>query len=280
MEVNVAVDLSAAEKAAGIFRMGFDKHHLSETQGAVEAGTQAIQAEWMQYISGSTVTYSGGEFRINRVTGQYANAVMSGLRYPMEGNFLKGCVEVNLDYPQILEAGFGPYDQKPGLLRSPKAKWTKGPDDDHPDRDPSHPYIDIPFEHAEAGIPKNIKAEAKAGQRSLGVIRLGKGLGEAPAGIRSKTAPEKMGLEPYTWRSGQFAGLIRNALQGNQGGKYMTFRRVSDNSDPSSWIHPGTDPKPVPRAIVENIGVKLARMVSLAFERDVLRLSRLAGLTP
>ncbi len=278
MQVDIKVDLTALEQAADVFKKGFNVYDLHETREAVEAGAQAIQAEWMRYISGVTVAYSGGEFRINRVTGQYASAVMGGLRYPMDGNLLKGGVEVNLDYAQKLERGWGPFDQKPGLLNSPKAKWTAGPDDEHPDRE-SHPYIDVPFEHKETDIPKGIKAEAKAG-RSLGLIRLGKGLGSAPAGLRSKTAPGDMGMEPYTHKSGIYAGLMRKAAGPAGGGKYITFRRVSANSDPSSWIHPGTDPKPVTKALEENIGAKLTSMVSSGFERDILRLSRLSGLMP
>jgi hypothetical protein len=58
----------------------------------------------------------------------------------------------------------------------------------------------------------------------------------------------------------------------------MTFRRVSSNSSPNSWIHPGIEPKPITRAIVENIGPQLRLMVSSAFEKDVASLMRLAGL--
>lgn len=276
-QADIKIDLTAAQKAADIFRRGFDEYNLTETHAAIEAGTQVIQSEWMKYVSGSPVTYSGGSFVIKRVSGQYANAVMGGRHYPMDGNVLKGGVMVNLDYADKLERGFEAFDEKTGLLRSPKVKWTAGPDEDHPDRK-SQPYIDVPFEHAEKGVPRAIKSEITRAGRSLGVVRLGRGFGSAPAGIRSQIAPEKLGIPAYTWRAGMFTGMVRGQAGPENRGRYMTFRRVSMASDPSSWIHPGVSPKPVTKALRENIGAQLAGMVSSAFERDVLRLSRLAGL--
>ena len=275
MEADIRVDLSATQKAANILGRGFSVHALTETMEAVETGAQAIQSEWMKYISGAPVSYSGGDFTINRVSGHYASAVMGGLRYPYNGNPLSGGVVIeDVSYAKHLERGFGPYDMKPGMLGSPKVKFTKTDDPG----DTSQPYIDVPFEHAEAGVPRPIKTEVKKQGRSLGVVRLGAGLGEGQVGLRSKISPEKLGLEPYTWRKGIYAGLVRRQSGPESRGKYMTFRRISQSSDPSSWVHPGIKPRPVTRAIVENIGPKLRLMVSLAFEKDVQNLTRVAGL--
>jgi hypothetical protein len=232
-----------------------------------------MQAEWLKYISGVTVSYSGGDFQINRVSGQYAQVVSDGLRYPMDGNPLKGGVEVNLDYADKLERGFGEFDIKIGLLASPKAKMTKGSKND-----PPHLYINVPFRHDAEDIPTSMLAKAKAGEVVSGAIRLGKGLGSGPAGIRSKSTD----AGNYTWHSGLYAGLKRQpATQGPKragagsggSGQYMTFRRVSQNSDPASWINPGADPKPVSKAVEENLKDSLTELVSDAFARDVLRMS-------
>jgi hypothetical protein len=278
MEAEIKVDLSASQKAEEVFKRGFTKYALAETMEAVEAGSHQIQGEWMKYISGAPVSYSGGDFVIHRVTGQYASAVMNGLRYPMNGDAFMGGVVVELDYADKLERGFSTYDMKPGMLNSPKVKFTK-PDPADPGAN-TEPYIDVPFEHAEAGIPKAVKSEVKKTGTALGLIRLGKGLGRAQAGIRSKIAPRELGLEDYTWRTGLFANLTRKVSGPENRGKYMTFRRISGNSDASSWIHPGVSPKPVTKAIVENIGAQLQGMVSLAFQKDVSSLMRLSGLMP
>lgn len=266
MLAEIKVDVSQAREAAKAFGAGFRRDYMVETIEAIQVGSQAIQSEWLKYVSGVTVTYSGGDFRINRVSGQYASAVMEGLRYPIDGNPLKGGVEVNLDYADKMERGFEEFDIKIGLLASSKAKWTKGKD--------SHPYIDVPFRHSADDVPASIMAVAKAGGRALGTIRLGKGLGTAQAGIRSKSTDTGGN---YTWRTGLYAGLKRQAAGPSGAGQYMTFRRVSANSDPASWINPGAEPKPVSKAIEENLGDSLRSLVEGAFERDILRLSRQAG---
>jgi len=277
MNVEIKVDVGQAERVSAMLSRGFDRYNLTETQQAVEAGAHIIQSTWMTYISGSSVSYSGGEFTVNVVSGDYLRRVQSGFQYPMDGNVLKGGVVVDLDYADTLERGFGPYDIKPGLMASPKVKQKT---DSKGIQGPR--YIDIPFQHSEKSIPSSIKREAKVDGRSLGVIRLGKGLGKGEFGIRSKTTifhlrgPEKGA--GYTWRTGIFAGLVRNQAGPDNRGQYMTFRRVSENSDPTSWIHPGNDPKPVSKALEENLGPALANMIFAAFEKDVLRISRIMGL--
>lgn len=274
MSVEIKIDVSQGERAANVLKSGLRRDDLVETQGAVKAGTQAMQETWMKYISGVSVTYSGGEFTIRRVSGQYASAVQNGLRYPYEGDILKGAVTVDLDYADKLERGFGEFDIKVGLLASPKAKTSVDPKTGKVSR-----YIDIPFRHNTDDIPKSILSVAKSGDRALGTIRLGKGLNKEQYGIRSKTtAPRVFGEPSYTWRTGLLAGLVRKNVDSNNRGQYMTFRRVSANSDPGSWIHPGVEPKPVTRAIEENLGPKLKKMLEDAFETDVLRMARTAGI--
>lgn len=262
----IKVDVTEARNAARVFGRGINPRDMTETAQAIKGGAIAIQAEWLRDISGVTVSYSGGDFVINRVSGQYATAVSNGLRYPMDGNPLKGGVEVNLDYADAMERGYEEFDIKKGLLASAKAKWTKGKD--------SHPYINVPFRHDTDDIPKSILNQARvAGSRALGTIRLGTGLGRAQAGIRSKMTS----VGNYTWHSGLYASLKRQPAGPKNSGQYMTFRRVSANSDPASWINPGADPKPVSKAVEENLTDDLRNIVEDAFEKDILRLSRQGG---
>jgi hypothetical protein len=280
MLADIDVNLAGIQKASRALAAGLNRYDLHETRDAVKAGAELIQATWMQYVSGATVSYSKGDFTINSVSGQYRSAVMGGLKYPMDGDVLSGGVIVNLDYAEKLEKGFDPYDIKPGMLRSPKAKQGK-PDD----QGNSEPYIDVPFRHAEQSIPRAIKTEVQHAGRSLGVIRLGKGLGAAPFGLRTKLSPMRLHWSegqlqfgaPYTWKTGLLSGLTRQPVQGG-GGVYMTFRRISGKSSGSSWIHPGVEPKPVTAAIKENLGPALEAMVQDAFVLDVVNFSRRMGL--
>jgi hypothetical protein len=235
MSIEIKIDVSQGERVASVLKSGLRREDLVETQGAIKNGTASMQQEWMKYISGVSVTYSGGEFTIRRVTGQYATAVKNGLRYPYEGDILKGAVTVDLDYADKLERGFGEFDIKVGLLKSSKAKTSVD------SKGKISRYIDVPFRHNTDDIPRTILSQAKAGEQVLGTIRLGKGLNKEQAGLRSQTSSPRFVGEPYyTWRTGLFAGLVRKNA-GVNGGQYMTFRRVSEHSDPGSWIHPGVE---------------------------------------
>lgn len=274
MQAEVTINLDGIRKVEDVVKRGLARQDLHNTREAVKAGAELIQATWMQYISGATVAYSKGDFTINSVSGTYRSAVMNGLKYPMAGDILRGGVNIKLDYAERLEKGFDPYDMKTGMLNSPKVKMTVKRDEN----DASEPYIDVPFRHEEKAIPRAIKTEVKQAGRSLGVVRLAKGLPKTtPYGLRTKLSPQLLRMSPYTWKSGTFAGLTRTPVQGG-GGVYMTFRRISGKSTPGSWIHPGVSPKPVTAAIKENIGPALRTMVKNAFKQDVAIFARKAGL--
>lgn len=265
MQADIKVDLSGLKDLA---RMGaVTAIDFTETREAVKAGAELIQARWAEYVSGVSVEFSGGAFRIHTVSGDYLRAVESGLRYPMDGNVLKGGVVVDLPYADKLEKGFEAYDMKPGLLASGKVKTTVAQDGTVTQ------YVDIPFHHDSDEIPRAIKVQTNTGGRATGAIRLGGKLGVAQFGIRSQLTPRELSRDAYTWKTGLFAGLYRRESGPEQRGEYMTFRRVSDNSDPSAWIHPGVEPRPVSKALEENLTPELEALVTAAFERDVARLA-------
>jgi len=114
------------------------------------------------------------------------------------------------------ETGVAPYDLKPGMLKSKKAKRSKKTKD---------PYMDVPMSHrtSQRGhgtlVPSNMRQavqkaakEAKQENAAMRIFKGGKG--------KASTPQTDMVVKPE--------------------GTAQTFRRVSKNSDPSSWIHPGT----------------------------------------
>jgi hypothetical protein len=222
--------------------------HWTEGENAVKAATVLVQQEWIKYISGSEVNYSGGTFTIHRMSGRYVQEVTNGLRYPYEGSKLKGCIEVDLAYADILDRGFSSFDMKPGLL--------KGKD-----------YVDIPFEHSVGGLPSEIKQNMAGGR--LANIRIGTDLKTFQLGQRTKLTPLENGLTPYTWRSGLYAGLTSTGA-----GQAFTFRRISKNSPPNAWMHPGQEPRPVTRALSENMEAQVSEIIRNGFERDLANAER------
>jgi len=170
-------------------------------------------------------------------------------------------IQLTGEFPNMLERGFGPYDMKPILLKSRKVKYTKK----------GTKYITVPFRWATTGaigesevfanimpksvytIAKNLKAQRTHFQK--GIIQRGRGLrtNQLPEKLRIPKTRAKI-IDPktgdvlfgtYTHKAPIYSGIIRqqktyeNATQNS----YVSFRRVSENSDPLSWIHKGVAAK-------------------------------------
>lgn len=145
--------------------------------------------------------------------------------------------------PSMIEGGFSKFDMKPGLLAGPRAKMGK-----------NGPYNTVPFEHSVGGKPRDLAAAIR--QQGLNAIikeknlkqiardALGKPIQGTVARIRTGSA--------YQQISNQTRELLGNQVKNMDGltktqktyaqkteSRYLTFRRVSKNSDPSAWIHPG-----------------------------------------
>lgn len=93
-----------------------------QTAAAVARLSQQGQREVLRALSGATVSWSGGTFKVNRLTGGLYRAAAQGLEYPVNGDRLHG--RVVIDHPRyaFVRDGMKAFDMKPGLLRSPKAK--------------------------------------------------------------------------------------------------------------------------------------------------------------
>jgi len=141
-----------------------------------------------------------------------------------------------------LEQGCGPFDMKPGFLRSPKAKG-KGADK----------YLTIPLRLKSYGsrgdsppvMPSTIykKAAALEVGQSMTLPKKYEGYG-----LRTRLSADLKRWDSYTWKTSPFQGITKVARWPNliplgtpreSAGMYMIFRRVSKKSSPDSWIHPG-----------------------------------------
>lgn len=243
---------------------------LQYTREAVRAATtDLIQRTWIEYASGTTVHYSGGTFTINVVTGQYVRSIQDGLRFLDD---LTGEVFTTSSHGSFIEKGQEPRDMKPKMLASPKAKVGKD----------GKRYMTVPFRHGTPGavglpaMPSSVYAQAqqmKFSRRNGLLKRLwtrktytwGDRLAPSAEGQRSHS-----GDHPgagYTWRTGQYSGMVRMGKPKHA--QYMTFRRLSENSDPRSWQFPGVPPKPIREAVVENTQKETLQLIRRGFEMDL-----------
>lgn len=182
------------------------------------------------------------------------------------GDYIAGIQPVEVDgnwahvhlvgeLPNNIENGQAPFDMKPGLLAGPNAKTGK-----------NGRYNTVPFRHGTpgstgkrvgkpmpmtgitaAGKPKSmVYTEAKKLKPSVetlgGKTAWGGRTGDfGGLGIRTMLPVKKGRPGAYTWRSSPFANMVKSAKTYEKAtqNQYVTFRRVSDNSDPNSWWHPG-----------------------------------------
>jgi hypothetical protein len=98
---------------------------LPYTQEAVKTATEIVQRTWIDYISGQQVTYSGGTFRVNVVTGDYVRSIINGVSYPALGDKLTGEVTSLSPHANIVEEGIRPFDMKTTHLSGAKVKYAK-----------------------------------------------------------------------------------------------------------------------------------------------------------
>lgn len=160
----------------------------------------------------------------------------------------------------MLEQGHGPFDMKPGLLRSSKAKKTAT----------GRPYIHVPFRHRVPGGGDRADVMPRPIYRLAKNLPAGTGLKLPPAisawGMRTRLSPNTSKWGAYTWKSSPYAGIVRSLQFPGQlvsPSRYDSFRTVSRRSDPNSWIHPGFQARNLMEAAARN----LERLAPEVFDR-------------
>lgn len=242
---------------------------LPYTREAVRSAlTDVIQRTWIEYASGSTVSYSGGTFTVHVVSGEYVRSIQEGLR--MEDD-LTGEIFTTSPHGAIIEDGVKGYDMKQKMLNSPNAKVAK---------DGSR-YITVPFRHGTPNaktmpaMPKAVYKDAKqlgysrrnnalTAQSTGREYTWGGRLKNTSEGQRSKILPNGRN---YTWKNGLFSGMVRMGKQSHS--QYMTFRRISSKSDPNSWQYPDVPPRPIRQAVIENTREEVLQLIRNGFEMDL-----------
>ena len=141
--------------------------------------------------------------------------------------------EISLsDSMNWIEDGFPGYDMKPGLLNGPKSRVNKQ----------GKRYNIVPFRHkpfGKAGGSSNstrakLQNELSATIKKYGLDQIIKDSNNRALEGRVKSLTNK-GLLPNLQGLTKYQKRYKSVIQST----YMTFRVVSENSSPSSWIHPG-----------------------------------------
>lgn len=171
--------------------------------------------------------------------------------------------------PNAIENGWDGGDMKPALLAG--GRTTKSGSRvavvNFPMRTPGggrraasamgNPYM--PSFKIEEGKVAKTGVETQAEARALGrrVYQAASRLGPDDR-LRAGMAPKLRSQH----KTDIYAGMKRQAT--NRSGAYSTFRSVSSNSDPSSWIHPGIEGHEFFQEAQRNIGDKVRLLLSHA----------------
>ena len=116
-------------------------------------------------------------------------------------------------------------------------------------------YITVPFRHAtpeaiaESGVfssilPQDIYTLAKNSQTPLKREQLP--INQQTPGSRKAIDVPGLKVPEYIHKAAKYEGLVRveaSSSNREKRSQYMTFRRVSDKSDPNSWFNGGIEAK-------------------------------------
>jgi len=176
--------------------------------------------------------------------------------------------------PNMLEFGFPRYDMKtvhPGWLWGSKAKTSKKT---------GKQYVVIPFRHGASRSNIKYSGQAKKAHLQVGLEDTRKRYGLDKM-VRTATgrvvegavrrAPKTPDVHPYlrglTRVQKGMAGTTKAGQRGSS--QLMTFRVMSEDSDPTSWIHPGFEGvkllNEIERFVQENLDSKIRLLLSKGF---------------
>jgi hypothetical protein len=266
---------------------------LAHTERAIEKLSTMYQEAWMQAASGAS--FPGLPFVINST--QYHRTIERRQIAPTVWEIYSAhTTRSGRGVTELLEAGHGNIDLKPGLLRGPKSRQGKegrfnivafrqGTPGTDPHRNNPMPLTvyktfmqEVKQADAQrkagaspiAGTSYTSKSSAKPGDRSY--TWGSKFDAGSQRGRRSKLIQHKgQRIGQYTWKGGKFAGMVRlqqSTTRSKRGG-YFTFRVVSAASDPMSWIVPEQEPWPVRKAVTDFMRPFAEDILREALEADI-----------
>ena len=187
----------------------------NQIQQAVQASLNLIRSLWIQEA----------QKQLKSTSGVYLSGLVpKATIHPMANPGFSGWIGLAQGFPQMLESGFAPFDMKHGFSRGRKVHNTKS----------GGWFTTIPFYFGKPKNQNNLPELPKAINQKAKKLTMGARLTIPGQGERSWIG--------YQRKTNEYNGLTRivNSYQNKPAGAmYSTFRRVSNNSDQSSWIHPG-----------------------------------------
>lgn len=173
--------------------------------------------------------------------------------------------------PNAIEQGISSFDQKPWFEKSTSDSRKENKDGDW--------YMTIPFRQGidttegestvfTGTMPSDVYKKAKVlkSKESLKAINLPVGLIEPKS--KPRIGKSKI-FEEYQRKHSIYEGVQRKEDTKGRG-TYTSFRRVGENSDPASWIHPGFEAKNFAEKAFENMNIdEIVNLMAEQFEEQL-----------
>lgn len=183
-----------------------------------------------------------------------AQAYMRGLSQPVVKD-RTAVITLGGAFPNMMEKGSSPYDLKK-MLRGRK-------------------FVDVPFRHGPPGsksvqsMPKNdynVMRMVAASARAAGRARGPRDMPTKPMTVTRE------GFGKYRHKESKYGSMLvmTHKYKGATQRQYLTIRRISQKSNPASWIHPGFKPLGI-FPLVANEVKKLAPKVIAEYVRNMVR---------
>lgn len=181
----------------------------------------------------------------------------------------KGAVVLTGWLPNAVEDGVSEFDIKEGLLNGPNAKMSKS----------GSMYNTVPFKIGTPGaepenfstiMPKEVYDIAKKKPVGKPIVKE-----ELPTKFQE---PKKTTLRPeskfkqYEHKSSIYEGISRSQDLKTGQNTYKSFRRVSENSDDNSWIHPGIEPHHLAESTLNDFNIP--QQVGIAIDKYLISIGR------
>jgi hypothetical protein len=182
---------------------------------------------------------------------------------------------VTLDYSkdpliQMIEEGASSFDMKKNFEKSDKK---------HIKANGTGWYMSIPFS---IGTPGVVESSGFSSVMPSQIYNLIKAKPSSPITNRSQglsnneipkeysipkvraaiTIPESQAFAEYKHKSSIFSGVFKQTDSVTGQNSYGSFRRVSDKSDPDSWIYPGMDAKNLAEKAMDSFNTNLQEVLS------------------
>lgn len=252
---------------------------------ALDMAADYVRKTWISVVSGGMLTPPGApqlKFDSKSQRDKYSDSIVLGddISIP-EASYFGRIVTATDPVAAETERGKDPWDMKPMLLGGRKARMSKD----------GNIYNVIPFRHGDSkgsvnsqfkAMPKDIHEMAKKLKASVagkdGFTLWGQKLTGTEAKYPAQTKMiavnrgGKVSFIRYKHKSGIYESMYRveAPYAKTSQSKYITFRCVSEKSDPNSWWHPGRAGQPHIQWIIDYCQPRIEKLLMDAARADLV----------